>query len=110
MKSIYKALFLILCSIGFLACTNSVSTQGENRHEVDIRQSQSKDCINKKEDSLFICDEFRSRFESKQHLCIISYSNECPIAKSYIKTIQNMVKRFGDTIQFCLLDPGVGSK
>jgi hypothetical protein len=32
------------------------------------------------------------------------------MAKSYIKTIQNMVSRFGDTIQFCLLDPGVGSK
>jgi hypothetical protein len=110
MKSMDKTLLLILCSVGFLACTNSVSTQGENRHEVDIRQSQSKDCINKKEDSLLICDEFRSRFESKQHLCVISYSNECPIAKSYIKTIQNMVKRFGDTIQFCLLDPGVGSK
>jgi hypothetical protein len=41
---------------------------------------------------------------------VISYSNECPIAKSYIKTIQNLVKQFGDTIQFCLLDPGVGSR
>jgi hypothetical protein len=41
---------------------------------------------------------------------VISYSNECPIAKSYIKTIQNLVKQFGDSIQFCLLDPGVGSR
>jgi hypothetical protein len=110
MKSIFKTLFLILCSVGFLACTDSVSTKGGN-HQKDVDlHTQSKDNISKKEDSLLICDEFRSRFESKRYLCIISYSNECPIAKSYIKTIQNMVSRFGDTIQFCLLDPGVGSK
>ena len=110
MKSIFKTLFLILCSVGFLACTDSVSTKGGN-HQKDVDlHTQSKDNISKKEDSLLIYDEFRSRFESKQYLCIISYSNECPMAKSYIKTIQNMVSRFGDTIQFCLLDPGVGSK
>jgi hypothetical protein len=110
MKSIFKTLFLILCSVGFLACTDSKSTKGGN-HQKDVDlHTQSKDNISKKEDLLLICDEFRSRFESKQYLCIISYSNECPMAKSYIKTIQNMVSRFGDTIQFCLLDPGVGSK
>jgi hypothetical protein len=110
MKSIFKTLFLILCSVGFLACTDSKSTKGGN-HQKDVDlHTQSKDNISKKEDSLLVYDEFRSRFESKQYLCIISYSNECPIAKSYIKTIQNMVSRFGDTIQFCLLDPGVGSK
>jgi hypothetical protein len=110
MKSINKALLFVLCSVGFMACTDSVSTKVENHHrDVDLH-TRSKDSISKKEDSLLICDEFRSRFESKHYLCIISYSNECPMAKSYIKTIQNMVSRFGDTIQFCLLDPGVGSK
>ena len=110
MKSIFKTLFLILCSVGFLTCTDSKSTKGGN-HQKDVDlHTQSKDNTSKKEDSLLFYDEFRSKFESKQYLCIISYSNECPIAKSYIKTIQNMVSRFGDTIQFCLLDPGVGSK
>lgn len=110
MKSINKALLFVLCSVGFMACTDSVSTKVESHHkEVDLH-TRSKDCISKKEYSLLICDEFRSRFESKQYLCIISYSNECPMSKSYIKTIQNMVTRFGGTIQFCLLDPGVGSK
>lgn len=110
MKSINKALLFILCSVGFLTCTDSKSTKGGN-HQKDVDlHTQSKDCISKKQESLLIYDEFRSKFESKQYLCIISYSNECPMAKSYIKTIQNMVSRFGDTIQFCLLDPGVGSK
>jgi len=110
MKSINKALLFVLCSVGFMACTDSVSTKVENHYrDVDLH-TRSKDCVSKKEDSLLIYDEFRSKFESKHYLCIISYSNECPIAKSYIQTIQNMVSRFGDTIQFCLLDPGVGSK
>jgi hypothetical protein len=79
-------------------------------HVAHAHSSASKKCCSPNEDSLLICDEFRSKFESKKYLCVISYSNECPIAKAYIKTIQNLVKRFGDTIQFCLLDPGVGSR
>lgn len=55
-------------------------------------------------------DQFGSRFASRKYLCLISYSNECPISKAYIKTIAGLYKDFGDTIQFCLLDPGVGSR
>lgn len=55
-------------------------------------------------------DTFNSRFATRKYLCLISYSNECPISKAYIKTISELHKDFGDTVQFCLLDPGVGSR
>ncbi len=61
-------------------------------------------------DSSLIIDEFRSKFESGQYLCVISYSSECPIAKSYIKTIQSLHRRYKDKVTFCLLNPGVGGK
>lgn len=61
-------------------------------------------------DSSLIIDEFRSKFESGQYLCVISYSSECPIAKSYIKTIQSLHERYKDRVTFCLLNPGVGGK
>jgi hypothetical protein len=55
-------------------------------------------------------EEFNARFTKRKYLCLISYSNECPISKAYIKTISTLHKDFGDTVQFCLLDPGVGSR
>ena len=89
------------------------TTQNDSLTKVQSAQANahaSNECGRPRVDSLLICDEFRSRFESNKYLCVISYSNECPIAKSYIKTIQNLVKRFGVTVKFCLLDPGVGSR
>lgn len=62
------------------------------------------------EDSSLIIDEFRSKYESQEYLCLISYSNECPIAKNYIKTIKTLFQAYGKQVAFCLLDPGVGSK
>lgn len=55
-------------------------------------------------------EAFNARFTTRKYLCLISYSNECPVSKAYIKTISELYKDFGDTVQFCLLDPGVGSR
>lgn len=118
MKPYFKRiLFGFLCLFFVIfGCSDSKKRSGSAQndslrkvHLAHAHLSASKKCCSPNEDSLLICDEFRSKFESKKYLCVISYSNECPIAKAYIKTIQNLVKQFGDTIQFCLLDPGVGS-
>jgi len=50
------------------------------------------------EDSSLIIDEFRSKFESQEYLCLISYSNECPIAKNYIKTIKTLFQAYGKQV------------
>ena len=119
MKLLFKRIpfgFLCLFLVVF-GCSDSKKRSGSAQKNSSLRVNSvegsihaSNECYSPNEDSLLICDEFRSKFESKKYLCVISYSNECPIAKSYIKTIQNLVKQFGDTIQFCLLDPGVGSR
>lgn len=108
----YLGLFVL-----FFGCSDAKkrvgSTQTDSLLRVQsahVHDNASNECCSPRKDSLLICDEFRSKFESKKYLCVISYSNECPISKAYIKTIQNLVKQFGDTIQFCLLDPGVGSR
>jgi hypothetical protein len=119
MKSINKGiLFGFLCSVfEFWGCVNSGSGDGSSIRnsaftgktgESAVRKSNP--CCNSSNDSLLIYDEFRSKFESKKFLCVISYSNECPMAKAYIKTIQKLFHQFGDTVQFCILDPGVGSR
>lgn len=108
----FLGLFVVFCGCSD-ANKRVVSTQIDSLLKVqslDGHVHASNECCIPIEDSLLICDEFRSRFESNKYLCVISYSNECPIAKAYIKTIQNLVKQFGDTVQFCLLDPGVGSR
>lgn len=119
MKSINKGiLFGFLClAFEFWGCVNSGSGDGSSKRnsaftgktkEPTVRRSN--ECCNSNQDSLLICDEFRSKFESKKFLCVISYSNECPMAKAYIKTIQKLFHQFGNTVQFCILDPGVGSR
>jgi len=119
MKSFLKRnLFGLICSVFVVCgCSDAVDRAGSEQndslkkvHVAQAHSSASKKCCSPNDDSLLIYDEFRSKFESKKYLCVISYSNECPIAKAYIKTIQNLVKQFGDTIQFCLLDPGVGCR
>jgi hypothetical protein len=119
MESLFKRIFFgFFCFLVLVSgCSDSKKRSGSDQKNSSLRVNSaegsihaSNECYSSNEDSLLICDEFRSKFESKKYLCVISYSNECPIAKSYIKTIQNLVKQFGDTIQFCLLDPGVGSR
>lgn len=119
MKLFFKGIsFVFLCLfLAVFGCSDSKKQSGSVQKNSSLRVNSaegsihaSNECYSPNKDSLLICDEFRSKFESKKYLCVISYSNECPIAKSYIKTIQNLVKQFGDTIQFCLLDPGVGSR
>lgn len=119
MKSINeRILFGFLCSVfAFFGCVNTGAGDGSSKSnpaftgkpgEPTVRRSNK--CCNSSDDSLLICDEFRVKFESKKFLCVISYSNECPMAKAYIKTIQKLFNQFGDTVQFCILDPGVGSR
>ena len=119
MESLFKRIFFgFFCFLVLVSgCSDSKKRSGSVQKNSSLRVNSaegsihaSNECYSPNEDSLLICDEFRSKFESKKYLCVISYSNECPIAKSYIKTIQNLVKQFGDSIQFCLLDPGVGSR
>ena len=119
MESLFKRIFFgFFCFLVLVSgCSDSKKRSGSDQKNSSLRVNSaegsihaSNECYSSNEDSLLICDEFRSKFETKKYLCVISYSNECPIAKSYIKTIQNLVKQFGDTIQFCLLDPGVGSR
>ncbi|MEY4041969.1 MAG: hypothetical protein RL233_1500 [Bacteroidota bacterium] len=110
MKSIFKGFLLVFVSFCLCCCADSGSKKKSTTTDLITAASSPKACVDKHQDSLLICDEFRSRFESKKILCVISYSNECPIAKSYIATIKSLVQRFGDTVQFCLLDPGVGSR
>lgn len=119
MESLFKRIFFgFFCFLVLVSgCSDSKKRSGFVQKNSSLRVNSeegsihaSNECYSPNEDSLLICDEFRSKFESKKYLCVISYSNECPIAKSYIKTIQNLVKQFGNTIQFCLLDPGVGSR
>ena len=101
MKPFFKRnLFGLICSVFVVCgCSDAVekagSEQNDSLRKVQLayaNSSASKKCCSPNEDSLLICDEFRSKFESKKYLCVISYSNECPIAKAYIKTIQNLVK------------------
>ncbi len=101
--------------ISFCGCSDANNQAGSAKNDTMAKVQSahvhaSKACCSSNYDSLVICDEFSLRFESNKYLCVISYSNECPLAKSYIKTIQTLVKRFGVTVQFCLLDPGVGSR
>ena len=119
MESLFKRIFFgFFCFLVLVSgCSDSKKRSGSVQKNSSLRVNSaegsihaSNECYSPNEDSLLICDEFRSKFETKKYLCVISYSNECPIAKSYIKTIQNLLKQFGDTIQFCLLDPGVGSR
>ena len=119
MESLFKRIFFgFFCFLVLVSgCSDSKKRSGSVQKNSSLRVNSaegsihaSNECYSPNEDSLLICDEFRSKFETKKYLCVISYSNECPIAKSYIKTIQNLVNQFGDTIQFCLLDPGVGSR
>lgn len=119
MESLFKRIFFgFFCFLVLVSgCSDSKKRSGSVQKNSSLRVNSaegsihaSNECCIPNEDSLLICDEFRSKFETKKYLCVISYSNECPIAKSYIKTIQNLVKQFGDSIQFCLLDPGVGSR
>ncbi len=119
MESLFKRIFFgFFCFLVLVSgCSDSKKRSGSVQKNSSLRVNSaegsihaSNECYSPNEDSLLICDEFRSKFETKKYLCVISYSNECPIAKSYIKTIQNLVKQFGDSIQFCLLDPGVGSR
>lgn len=93
-KTMWQYMILALVLV-LSACTQSPEN---NRTVLEI------------DDTSFIVDEFRSRFENRNYLCLISYSNECPIAKNYIQTIKELHKQYGDTVKFCLLDPGVGSK
>ena len=97
----------VLLSVGLLipcltnSCTGK-SSQGQSAVYQSIDSGEN--------DSSLILDEFRSRFESLRYLCLISYSNECPIAKNYIKTLKDLYLAYGDHVVFCLLDPGTGSK
>lgn len=119
MKSINKGILFGFLSLVFtlFACVNRGADDGSSKSNPafsgkpkEPTARKSNPCCNSSQDSLLICDEFRSKFESKKILCVISYSNECPMAKAYIKTIQKLFHQFGDTVQFCILDPGVGSR
>ena len=88
-----------LILLGLVCLQISCVNQGGDAQEANVDS-----------DSSLIIDEFRSKFESGQYLCVISYSSECPIAKSYIKTIQSLHERYKDRVTFCLLNPGVGGK
>jgi hypothetical protein len=89
----------VVISVMILALGGSTCTQAPENNNVT-----------KLDNSSLIIDEFRNKFENQQYLCLISYSSECPIAKTYIQTIKELHKQYGDSIRFCLLDPGVGSK
>ena len=110
MKSNSVIVFLIFGLACFAGCTNSMGRKNAAMDTLDSSKSTLGTTETMSEDSLLIYDEFRSLFESGRYLCVISYSNECPIAKSYIRTIKDLVRDYGDTIQFCLLDPGVGTR
>ena len=110
MKSNSVTVFLIFGLVCFAGCTNSTGRKNAAMDTLDSSISTLGTTKTKSGDSLLIYDEFRSVFESGRFLCVISYSNECPIAKSYIRTIKDLVRDYGDTIQFCLLDPGVGTR
>lgn len=100
-------LVCVLLSVGLLIpCLTSSCLGKSSKDQPSVNQSMDS-CEN---DSSLIIDEFRSRFESSKYLCLISYSNECPVAKNYIKTLKDLYLSYGDRIVFCLLDPGTGSK
>ena len=110
MKSNSVMVFLIFGLACFSGCSNSTGRKNATKDTLDSSISTLGTTETKSGYSLLIYDEFRSVFESGRYLCVISYSNECPIAKSYIRTIKDLVRDYGDTIQFCLLDPGVGTR
>ena len=96
--------FIVSIFFGMSACSSNASNT-----QIQLT-AQSCNDTNSVMDSLLICDEFSSKFENKKFLCLISYSSECSIAKNYIATIKKLVNRFGTDVQFCLIDPGLGSK
>lgn len=92
----------ILSFLGFMSCNQSKLSEAET---VDAR-NRTKLLANQSA----ITDDFKFKFETRKYLCLISYSNECSVSKSYIHTIQSLYGMFGDTVAFCLLNPGLESK
>lgn len=91
-------------------CIMLLSLHSMSCHQNAAANLDSASCELSNNDSSLIIDEFRSKFEGGKYLCLISYSNECPVAKNYINTIKSLYSKFGNEVTFCLLDPGVGTK